>query len=255
MSRASNERTAELFRRLASETDESAAVGLFVELCRTSPALRHWLWEDFARDSEKRAHFARVLRTGGEVARFADLNGESSPWHEETRRLRAALPRRPYGGRTFAEIKERLIRHQAGKTDAAAFLFALEWQRLRPKGGSPRLLRGAFGVLDAAMAEANGDFLRELAAGKTLAADFTAPGRRRAALGFGDWWKVNALLHILRHPAPHYRTRELQAHLASVGLKVTARDVRRFCAEAGIKRDERAGRPNGAATRALSRRR
>lgn len=31
--------------------------------------------------------------------------------------------------------------------------------------------------------------------------------------GFGDWWKVNALLYILRHPARSYRTRDLQAHL------------------------------------------
>jgi hypothetical protein len=61
---------------------------------------------------------------------------------------------------------------------------------------------------------------------------------------------LNALLYILRHPAPHYRTRELQAHLAGLGLKVAARDIRRFCANAGIKRDVRAGRPNGSTTRA-----
>jgi hypothetical protein len=252
MSRAPDERTADLFRRLASETDESAAVGLFVELCRNSPALRHWLWEDFARDPQKREHFARLLKgRTNPAARFADLSGESSAWREETRRLRAQLPRRPYGGRTFAEVKELLIRHQAGKTDAAAFLFALEWQRLRPQGDSPRLLRGAFAVLDAAMVGTNGALLHDLAEAKALARDFAGPGRR-ATLGFGDWWKVNVLLHILRHPAPRYRTRELQAHLARVGLKVAARDIRRFCAEAGIRRDVRAGRPNGSATRARS---
>jgi hypothetical protein len=42
----------------------------------------------------------------------------------------------------------------------------------------------------------------------------------------------------------------LQAHLASVGLKVTAHDVRRFCTDAKIKRDVRAGRPNASATSA-----
>ena len=43
-----------LFRQLAAETNESAAVGLFLDLCRSSPALRHWLWEDFARDASFR---------------------------------------------------------------------------------------------------------------------------------------------------------------------------------------------------------
>lgn len=250
MSRATQLATAELFRQLASETDESAAVSLFVELCRGSPALRHWLWEDFARDPAKRAHFARLLRKGVAKTRFADLSGEGSPWHEETRRLRAQLPRHPYGGRSFAEIKELLFRHQAGKTDAAAFLFALEWHRLRPKGTSPRLLRGAFAVFDAAMDGSDAAFIRQLAEAKSLAREFAGAGRRRAALGFGDWWKVNALLYILRHPAPRYRTRELQAHLASLSLKVAARDIRRFCLDAGIARDERAGRPTGAVTRA-----
>ncbi len=111
----------------------------------------------------------------------------------------------PTAGGPSLRSKNGVIRHQAGKTDVAAFLFALEWQRLRPQGDSPRLLRGAFAMPDAAMVGTNGELMKELADAKALARDIAGAGHRRAALGFGDWWKVNALLYILRHPAPHYR--------------------------------------------------
>lgn len=248
MSRSTS-RDAALFDRLAAETDESAAVRLFLDLCRSSPELRHWLWEDFAKDSAKRAHLARLLkRLSADPARFAELNGESDLWREEARRLRAQLPRRPYGGRTFAEIKERLIRHQAGSADTAAFLFALEWQRLRRAGRSPRLLRGAFELLDALMRSPNGQLARQLEDARALAQAFSS-GRRRAAVGYADWWKVNVLTYVLRHPAPAYRLRDLHAYLAEHGLNVSARLLRRFCTDVGLKRDVRAGRPTGAKDR------
>src|SRR3712207_934230 len=109
MSRGAKSIAPDLFRRLAAETVESATVSLFLDLCRGSPELRHWLWEDFARDPVKRERFAAVLRRGPrKCTRFADINGESDAWHEETRLLRAMLPRRPYGGLTFVEIRELL---------------------------------------------------------------------------------------------------------------------------------------------------
>ena len=231
-----------LFRHLAAETNESAAVGLFLDLCRSSPALRHWLWEDFARDATKRDHFARVLKSTATAARFADLVGESDAWREEARRLRAKLPRRPYGSLTFDEIKELVMHYQAGKTHIGAFLFALEWQRLRPAGPAPVLVRGAFRVLDAAMADGT-DLLHQLAKARDLARDFTSGPGRRATVGYSDWWKLNTLLYVMRHPASGYAAREVQAHLAGLGLKVSTRDVRRFFAHCGIKRDVRAGRP------------
>jgi hypothetical protein len=49
--------------------------------------------------------------------------------------------------------------------------------------------------------------------------------------------------YLLRHPSPSNRTRELQSHLASLGLRVTSKEVRRFCAHHGIRRDMRAARP------------
>ena len=231
-----------LFRQLAAETNESAAVGLFLDLCRSSPALRHWLWEDFARDPSKRAHFARVLKSAAAPVRFADLAGENNAWQEEAQRLRAKLPRRPYGSLTFDELKELVMHYQAGKTHIGAFLFALEWQRLRPAGPAPALLRGAFRVLDAAM-ENGTDLLHQLAKARDLARDFTAGPGRRAAVGYSDWWKLNTLLYVMRHPAPGYALRDVQAHLTTLGLKIAGRDIRRFLAHCGIKRDMRAGRP------------
>ena len=52
-------------RRLAAETDESATVALFVQLCRQSPTLRHWLWEDFSlawMSSEETRRVPRIHR-------------------------------------------------------------------------------------------------------------------------------------------------------------------------------------------------
>ena len=62
-------------------------------------------------------------------------------------------------------------------------------------------------------------------------------------MGYADWWKLNALFYILRHPRESYSTRDLRAHLATLGLDIGARDVRRFCQRHGIKRNSQAGRP------------
>jgi hypothetical protein len=44
-------------------------------------------------------------------------------------------------------------------------------------------------------------------------------------------------------PREAYRTREVRAHLATLGLRISSLDFRRFCKRHGIRRDERAGRP------------
>jgi hypothetical protein len=66
---------------------------------------------------------------------------------------------------------------------------------------------------------------------------------RRTAVGYADWWKLQTALYILRNPRPSYRTREVRAHLAQLGLRISALDFRRFCKRHGIRRDMRAGRP------------
>lgn len=54
---------------------------------------------------------------------------------------------------------------------------------------------------------------------------------------------MNVLFYILRHPRESYSIRDLRAHLATLGLDIGTRDMRRFCKRHGIKRDIQAGRP------------
>jgi hypothetical protein len=235
-----------LFRQLVRDSDESAAVSLFVELCRASPGLRLWLWEEFARDPRQRSEFARHLKSAPrDFARFADLDGGGAAWQDETRRLREKFGGQSYGGLTFEEIKELLVRHQAGQGDAAAFLLALEWRRHGKEGAAlpPRLLRAARDFLAAAFAPDGAELLRQLARAVELTEAFAERKRLRAALGFTDWWKLHLLLYIMRHPAAAYRTRDLHRHLRTAGLAVSPRAIRQFCTEHGIARDMRAGRP------------
>lgn len=233
-----------LFRQLTRETEESAAVALFLDLCRTTPALRVWLFEEFARDACVRVAFARRLKVSPDpVTRFADLGAENAAWDEETRRLRERFGQRSYGGLSFDQLQELLVRHQAGHGDAAAFLLALDWQRRRNGQISPRLIRATAEFVGTAMQPRGADLLRDLARSAQLAEEFADRRRLRAAVGFTDWWKLNVLLYMLRHPAASYRTRDLHRHLVSEGLNVSPRALRQFCTENGIARDQRAGRP------------
>ena len=234
-----------LFRRLAAETDESATVRLFVQLCRSSPELRHWLWEDFARSGSTREKFAEALKDGdADLTRFADLTGESAAWRAERLRLRSKWSRREYGGLSFDELMQLLVRHQAGGIDLAAFLLASEWRRLGPdKTVAPLLLRGAAEFVAAAMGNGESHLLQHLEKAADLTKEFTDATRRRAVIGPSDWWKTHVLLYMVRHPSPAYRTRDLSAYLAKLGLTVTTRRIREFCTEHGIRRDMRAGRP------------
>jgi hypothetical protein len=75
------------------------------------------------------------------------------------------------------------------------------------------------------------------------------PGRLRVAFGYADWWKLHALVYMLRHRRPAYRTRDVRTHLANLGLQISSLDFRRFCKRHGIRRDERPGRPR---TRSLA---
>ena len=237
-----------LFQALVQATDESAAVSLLVELCRASPALRLWLYEDFARDPAHRAEFARVLKAEDRgMTRFADLDGGGSGWRDELRALRARFSDATFGGLSFDQLKELIVRYQAGHGDPAAFLLAIEWRRHRGPGPvPPRLMRAASDFLDAALAPGGSGLLQHLARAAELAESFGSRDRLRAALGFTDWWKLNLLLYLMRHPAPAYRTRDLLRHLTSQGLNVSSRALRQFCTEHGIARDMRAGRPRPA---------
>jgi hypothetical protein len=135
-----------------------------------------------------------------------------------------------------------LARHRAAKTDLGAFLFAEAWLRSTNRvTRSPLLIGAALDLLDAAFADPR--LFRQLQRTIKLARDSSDRASRRAALGFTDWWKLNVLLFMLQHPRAAYPIREFRAHLARHGITVSVKYLQRFCAQHGIKRDMRAGRP------------
>lgn len=244
-----------LLRRLMVETDESATAALFVHLCRHSAALRHWLWEDFARDPAARSRFARLLKSKDVVAvdRVARLTADISPREEELRQLRARFSDRIYGGLNWREVEALVGQFRAGRADLAAYLLALQWRRAGAAAlDSPQLLRCAAAFLDPALRTGDRRRLNQLRTAVALVGASIAPGKRRTAIGYSEWWKLQLVSYVLRNPRPTYRTRELHAHLGELGLKVSAKDIRRFCLRHGISRDMRAGRPTGAKTRKVS---
>jgi hypothetical protein len=142
-------------RRLVETTDESAAAELFLALCRASSELRHWLWEDFARDPRVRDSFRQRLRgRAATVQRFAELSDDGDAWRKELRELRGKFPRRLYGGLTWSQLEKLIARYRAAKTDLAAFLFADAWHSAGKRAmQSPLLVRAALDLLSAAYAD------------------------------------------------------------------------------------------------------
>lgn len=230
--------------RAFTESDEDGAFRLFARLCRASPALREWLWEEFARKPKTRAKLASALArkdAGGDTAVFSV---ESHSLRIEAAALREKVPARIYGGLNWNEI-EGLVRHyQAGKLDLGTFLLVNEW---RHKNGSadqsPRLTLASVEWFGQVVREGDTRLLRHV--GKTLRflASLEKAPKRRGLFGHTDWWKLNVLFYILRHPRESYRTRDFRAHLAELGIEIGTKDIRRFCTNHGIRRDIRAGRP------------
>lgn len=65
----------------------------------------------------------------------------------------------------------------------------------------------------------------------------------RSIFTHSDWWKLHALFYMMRHPQAAYRTRDVRAHLAKLGLHIGSLNFRRFRKWHSIRRDMRAGRP------------
>ena len=235
-----------LFRQLAHDTDESATAAQFLQLYRHSGALRHWLREDYSRDAKLRDRVDSLAagNLAPAVDRLAELTGDGRAWNEERRQLKASLSVRIYGGLTCGEIENLILRHQAGAIDQGAFLLAHEWRHAGASAtASPVLARAAVALVDAALRTGQLRLLRHLAKAARFLASYDDKPKRRASVGFADWWKLHALFFILKHPRTSYRTRDLRAHLATHGLEVSAKEIRRFCTRHGLHRDMRAGRP------------
>jgi hypothetical protein len=232
-----------LLRRLTENDDESAAAALFLLLYRQSPELQYWLREDYARDAKVRARIDSLAKntTLPPVARFAELTEDNDSWREEQRRLKRQMPGRIYGGLTWNEVVRLAHHYQAGTLDLGTFLLVRNW---RATGhASPFLLWAGLAWLEAVLPSGRRRLLKHLHAALAFVKRYENKTTRRAAVGYADWWKLQTVIYILRNPRPAYRTREVRAHLAGLGLCISALDFRRFCTRHGICRDMRAGRP------------
>jgi len=235
----------------ASERRSRAFLRLLAGICRQFPDLRTWLVEDFARDADTRANFLALVERGdlnGEAMSngFAELAGELDGWLEEKHRMKAELPAqatRPFGGLTWDEMEALVRRYEARTLGLNVFLLARDWRKAGEAAKvSPKLLQAGADLLDTAIRSGNKRLLVELSNAVELLAGLD-PRRLRTAFGYADWWKLHALVYMLRHSREAYRTREVRAHLETLGLRISSLDFRRFCKRHGIRRDERAGRP------------
>ena len=232
-----------LLRRLAEHNDESATAALFLQLYRLSPELRHWLRADYARDAKLRAKVDSLAMRGvpPRVVRFAELTDDNGSWRAELRRLKKQMPGRLYGGLTWNEVVQLVHHYQAGTLDPGTFLLVRQWREAGK--ASPALIWAGLAFQESVLPSGKRRLLKHLNQALAFVRKYENKAERRTAVGYADWWKLNALFYILRHPRESYSTRDLRAHLATLGLDIGTRDMRRFCKRHGIKRDIQAGRP------------
>jgi len=244
-------RAADIFA-LLTDDDNSAAVAAFIELLRFSPALRDWLWTEFAQSAATRERLAEWLKAGGPPPAnggkfLAFLASEQKGFEHERLRLKETLPARiaarSYGGLARNAIEQIIRSYQAGGTDLGAYLLAASWKRTKAPESDPRLLRAGRRFFAEVCGNSRPELLKRLAQAVRLVGDRPGAAPSKTAYGFTNWWKLCLLLHVLNHPKPRYRIRELCAHLASQHLSVGVTSVRAFCRKHGIARDRRAGRP------------
>lgn len=248
MSTPDKDRVNRLVLELLAEDPDDAAVALFTRLCRQSPKLRAWLWDEFARSSLTRAEFARILAQPGKADHFtlAHAAGEDRPRDAEKARLRSewqpGSATRPYGGLSRPEVEGWIRRYQSGSLHPATFQLVQAWRRTAgTQPASPALMRASAAFLACALGRDQRGLLRQLIRVERFFRDRQQLGR--AAYGHLHRWKVHVLLYVLNHAKPNYRTSELTAYLATKKIRVSGKLIRRFCARHGIARDTRPGRP------------
>ena len=239
-----------------TESRSRAFLRLLARMCQHFPDLKEWLMDDFGRNERTRANFLeliekRALNDEFMADGFADLAGELGGWIEEKKRLKETQPAeagRPFGGLSWDEMEGLIRRYEARTLGLEAFSLARDWRKAGAAAkASPNLLQEMAELLDAAICSGNPRPILDLGHAVELLAAIN-PRRPSSAFGYADWWKLNALVYMLRHPRGAYRTREIRLHLASINLPISSLDFRRFCKRHGIRRDERAGRPRVHAT-------
>ena len=111
MSTPDKDRVNRLVLELLAENPDDAAVALFTRLCRQSPKLRAWLWDEFAGSAKTRAEFARILAQTGKADNLtlAHAAGEDRARDLENVRVRGQWATestlRPYGGLSRPEVE------------------------------------------------------------------------------------------------------------------------------------------------------
>jgi hypothetical protein len=244
-------RTAPNLHAQPAERRSRAFLRLLADICRRFPELREWLFEDFARDTQTRANFLALIEKDsladeGSANGFAEMAGELGPWLQEKHRIHANLPARavrPFGGLTWDEMESLVRRYEARTLRLDVFLLVRDWRKAGEAAkASPKLLRTSADLLDQAIRSGDTKLLTQLVHAVQFLTDLEQ-GRLQSAFGYADWWKLHALVYMLRHPREAYRTRDVRAHLTTLRLEISSLDFRRFCNRHGIRRDERAGRP------------
>src|ERR1035438_6656125 len=216
----------------APERGSRAFLRLLADICRRFPDLREWLVEDFTRDAKVRANFLGLVENGDlggeEMAdAFAEMAGELGSWREEKRRMQAELPAqatRPFGGVTGDEVESLVRRYEARTLRLDVFLLVRDWRKAGESAkASPKLLRTSADLLDTAIRSGDTRLFTELGRAVALLTSLEK-GRLRTAFGYADWWKLHALVYMMRHPREAYRTRDLRAHLLQLGLQISSLD-------------------------------
>ncbi|RRJ96056.1 hypothetical protein Ga0100231_019090 [Opitutaceae bacterium TAV4] len=247
----------DVLRHLAEDND-TAAAALFLDLCRTSPVLRSWLWGRFAKSETIRTELARVLDSSQPVADplalFSTLSGEPVTGADrEIAALQRDLPAKVhaprYGGLTRREVETLIRRYQAGHIDTASFLFVYAWRRHLQSGATqppPTLLRASNSYLATMISEGRVDLAKELSKALIFLSDKKVGEIGKSDFGYAHWWKLCVLHYMLNHPKARYCTGELHDYLKSQGVIIDPKEIRVFCKTHGIQRDTRAGRRRSA---------
>ena len=226
------------------------------DTCREWPELRKWLCEDFVGNAKTRENFNALVDSPARTANpasfgLAEMAEQARGWRMEKARMQfltgASAPR-IYGGRTWSEMEQIVYRYEGGVTELGASILARHWRKTGALARfAPELLRAGAELLDAVIRGGETHLLTNLSRSVGLLTG-SKKIKLRATLGHADWWKLQATLYMLRTPHSAYRTRDVRAHLAKLGITISSLDFRRFCKRHCIARDERAGRPRSRLT-------
>jgi len=229
---------------------DSAELRHLVDLCRRSARVRAWLFGTFANNEPAQRAFLFFLQNSDTDAH--------PPWSHrlstEIRSIPAPPPpgRGPHGGLSEPEIIARIKTLQAPGLDVTTLLLVRFWTRFsgQPLHSVPiALWRSTLTHWSAIVADPEGRQAQGLMRAIRLIHGTWKHAAGEPDFGYSNSWKIHILLHILDHPRPAYRLRDLRISLPQKYRNVDRNELLRFCQKTGIRRDARPGRPR--ANRAL----